>query len=414
MTTDACSQRGQVGRAVDRAERIPSTVASVRDRDVRPPGPVVLALPEDVLATAPGAADLTCASPVVSARPKPTCERPTRSRECARHCCWSGSRGRRRECLADAFARRHDLPGGLRLSSTDLIETATQLRRRRRHRRQSGAGHAHPRCRRPPVIGERLGEITTTATRYPRHRCRRRPDPRPSGGRGAWPVYQPAVAIAATPAAFLAALAKFPALPGERWRASTMAAHAEYEAWRMPRPVPATWISGSRPLAGRAASRRRQYSQRCRQLQRRGCTVSTLSPTGDANSRRTRARWATAFPPRWPQSSCIRSERRFVERRRLLLMNGQELATAVQNGANVVFVVIDNGMYGTIGCIRSDAIQRVVAAVSSNPDFAALARAFGRMAKRAAHGSSRRPSSVRSTPGCPPCSTWCDPAGADR
>ena len=30
------------------------------------------------------------------------------------------------------------------------------------------------------------------------------------------------------------------------------------------------------------------------------------------------------------------------------LMNGQELATAVQYGAGVVFVVVDNGMYGTI------------------------------------------------------------------
>ena len=30
------------------------------------------------------------------------------------------------------------------------------------------------------------------------------------------------------------------------------------------------------------------------------------------------------------------------------LMNGQELATAVQYGLAVIFVVIDNGMYGTI------------------------------------------------------------------
>jgi acetolactate synthase-1/2/3 large subunit len=60
------------------------------------------------------------------------------------------------------------------------------------------------------------------------------------------------------------------------------------------------------------------------------------------------------------------------------LMNGQELATAVQYGINVVFVVIDNGMYGTI---RMHQERRYPARVSGtdlvNPEFAALARAYG-------------------------------------
>jgi acetolactate synthase-1/2/3 large subunit len=59
-------------------------------------------------------------------------------------------------------------------------------------------------------------------------------------------------------------------------------------------------------------------------------------------------------------------------------MNGQELATAVQYGAAVVFVVIDNGMYGTI---RMHQEREYPARVSGtdlvNPDFAALARAYG-------------------------------------
>ena len=60
------------------------------------------------------------------------------------------------------------------------------------------------------------------------------------------------------------------------------------------------------------------------------------------------------------------------------LMNGQELATAVQYGLPVVFVVIDNGMYGTI---RMHQERHYPARVSGtdlrNPDFAALARAYG-------------------------------------
>jgi len=59
-------------------------------------------------------------------------------------------------------------------------------------------------------------------------------------------------------------------------------------------------------------------------------------------------------------------------------MNGQELATAVQYGARVVFVVIDNGMYGTIRMHQERRYPgRVVGSGLSNPDFAALARAFG-------------------------------------
>jgi acetolactate synthase-1/2/3 large subunit len=60
------------------------------------------------------------------------------------------------------------------------------------------------------------------------------------------------------------------------------------------------------------------------------------------------------------------------------LMNGQELATAVQYGLAVVFVVVDNGMYGTIRMHQERNYPgRVSATDLVNPDFAALARAYG-------------------------------------
>ena len=59
-------------------------------------------------------------------------------------------------------------------------------------------------------------------------------------------------------------------------------------------------------------------------------------------------------------------------------MTGQELATAVQYGANVVAVIADNGSYGTIRMHQEREYPgRVVATDLRNPDFAAYARAFG-------------------------------------
>jgi acetolactate synthase I/II/III large subunit len=60
------------------------------------------------------------------------------------------------------------------------------------------------------------------------------------------------------------------------------------------------------------------------------------------------------------------------------LMNGQEFATAVQYGIAVVVLVVDNGMYGTIRMHQERAYPgRVSATRLTNPDFAAYARAFG-------------------------------------
>jgi acetolactate synthase-1/2/3 large subunit len=60
------------------------------------------------------------------------------------------------------------------------------------------------------------------------------------------------------------------------------------------------------------------------------------------------------------------------------LMNGQELATAAQYGADLLVIIADNGSYGTIRMHQErDYPKRVSATELKNPDFAALARAFG-------------------------------------
>ncbi|ANK13325.1 thiamine pyrophosphate-binding protein [Erythrobacter neustonensis] len=60
------------------------------------------------------------------------------------------------------------------------------------------------------------------------------------------------------------------------------------------------------------------------------------------------------------------------------LMNGQELATAAQYGANLIVVIIDNGAYGTIRMHQEREYPgRVSATTLVNPDFAALGAAYG-------------------------------------
>lgn len=60
------------------------------------------------------------------------------------------------------------------------------------------------------------------------------------------------------------------------------------------------------------------------------------------------------------------------------MMNGQELVTAIQYELPILIVVVDNGMYGTIRLHQERKYPgRVVGTDLHSPDFAALARAYG-------------------------------------
>lgn len=64
-------------------------------------------------------------------------------------------------------------------------------------------------------------------------------------------------------------------------------------------------------------------------------------------------------------------------------MSSQELATAAQYGAKVLFIVINNNMLGTIRMHQEREFpERVYATDLVNPDFVALARAYGLAAER--------------------------------
>ena len=60
------------------------------------------------------------------------------------------------------------------------------------------------------------------------------------------------------------------------------------------------------------------------------------------------------------------------------LMNGQELATAVQHGAKTIIVLLNNGMYGTIRMHQErEYPQHVSGSNLQNPNFSVLAQAYG-------------------------------------
>jgi acetolactate synthase-1/2/3 large subunit len=74
------------------------------------------------------------------------------------------------------------------------------------------------------------------------------------------------------------------------------------------------------------------------------------------------------------------------------LMNGQELATAVQYGAKTIIVLLNNSMFGTIRMHQErEYPQHVSGSQLRNPDFAALARAYGYASLRITHTAEFEP-----------------------
>jgi len=62
------------------------------------------------------------------------------------------------------------------------------------------------------------------------------------------------------------------------------------------------------------------------------------------------------------------------------LMTGNEIATALQYGANPIMIISDNSMYGTIGMhsyVRYPERPFMAGTRLTNPDFAQWARSFG-------------------------------------
>ncbi len=374
---------------IDRAERIPEYVAhAYRVAMSGRPGPVVLALPEDMLTSRAVAADppyivATAAAPPTDAVDAAQALLRTALRPLV---LVGGSRWNAAACDALArFSGEASLPVACAFRHQDLFDN-----RHPNYAGDVGIGinpKLAARVREADVllvIGERLGETTTSG-----YTLLDVPAPRQAlihvhpGADELGRVYQPHLAIAATPEAFLAAIdgraARRSAIAPE---ASAETAHAEYEAWRAPRPVPGAvdlwqivrWLDGRLPDDAIVTNGAGNFATWMHRLYRYRGFRTQLAPYSGSMGYGVPAAIAAKLvhPQRmvvsWNGDGCF-------------LMNGQELATAIQHDLAVVFVVIDNGMYGTIRMHQErNYPSRVSGTALVNPDFAALARAY------AAHG----------------------------
>ncbi|HWJ58765.1 MAG TPA: thiamine pyrophosphate-dependent enzyme, partial [Sphingomicrobium sp.] len=104
---------------------------------------------------------------------------------------------------------------------------------------------------------------------------------------------------------------------------------------------------------------------------RYGCMPSQLAPTSGTMGYGVPAAVAAALRYKDRPVVAVAGDGDF-------LMNGQELATAAQYGADVLVILVDNGAYGTIRMHQErEYPERVSATGLANPDFARLAEAFG-------------------------------------
>jgi len=370
---------------IDRADRIPEYVAhAYRLAMSGRPGPVVLALPEDMLSSRASCADAPRVA-AVPAAPGPEQLALVRSALANAHAplvLVGGSRWDASACAAlQTFSETHTLPVAAAFRHQDLFDN-----RHPHYAGDVGIGinpQLAARVRDADVLlvlGERLGEMTTSGytlldVPIPRQQLIHvHPSPDEIGR-----VYQPEVAIAATPGAFLAAMNALPSFTRPAWRELVQDAHAAYEAWRAPRPVPGDvdlwqivrWMDERLPDDAILTNGAGNYTGWLHRLFRYRGFRTQLTPYNGAMGYGVPSAIAAkaVHPARmvisWNGDGCFQ-------------MNGQELATAVQYGLAVIFVVIDNAMYGTI---RMHQERNYPARVSGtdlvNPDFAALARAYG-------------------------------------
>ena len=370
---------------IDRAERIPEYVArAFRVALSGRPGPVVLALPEDMLSDR---ADTVDALPVAIGRVVPAAQQIAQLRALLaaskRPLVIVGGSGWTSEACAKLlrFVEANALPVACAFRNQDLVDNE--------HPHYAGdVGIAiNPKLAARMrdadvllVIGERLGEMVTggysllvpPASMQPLIHVH-------PGAEELGRVYQPVLAIEASIPAFAEAVAAIDPVAAQAWQGSAAQAHADYLAWQTPRPV-----ASALDLWQVVAALRRRLPDDAIVTNGAGNYTGWLSRLFRYRRYRTQLgpyNGAMGYGvPSAIAAKLVHPERVVVSWNGdgCFLMNGQELATAAQYRANVVFIVVDNGMYGTIRMHQEREYPgRVYATDLANPDFAALARAYG-------------------------------------
>ncbi|MGF3022140.1 thiamine pyrophosphate-binding protein [Methylobacterium aquaticum] len=377
---------------IDSADRLPELIArAFHVATAGRPGPVVIALPEDMLTETATVADAPAFRPVET--------HPALSQMVALQTMlaqadkpfailggsrWSAEAVRRFARFADLFSlpvacsfrRQGHFPADHRCYAGDL-----------------GLGVNPTLLARIKdsdlllVVGGRLSEIPSQGYTLldipgPRQRLVHiHPDPEELGR-----VYSPALAINASPTAFAAAIETVQPPRALPWAAGTDDLHAEYLAWSDPTRIT---TPGALQMGGVMAHLREVLP------------ADAILCNGAGNF----ATWVHRF---WPfrahdgqlaptsgsmgygVPAAVGAKRLLPDRTVVVvsgdgdfLMNGQDFATAVQYGLPILVILVDNGMYGTIRMHQEREYPgRVSGTALKNPDFAAYATAFGGYGER--------------------------------
>ncbi|MEO6972613.1 MAG: thiamine pyrophosphate-binding protein [Rhodoferax sp.] len=373
---------------IDDPRRIPEYVARAFATAMNGrPGPVVLVLPEDMLTQTVDAAPLPRVEPVqtfLGAEPlQRLCELLSKAERPLVIVGGSGWTPQSAQAL-QRFAQRWQLPVTNAFRFQDIFDNHDAL-----YAGDVGIG-INPRLAARVkgsdlilAIGPRLGEATTAG-----YTLIESPQPRQklihihASAEELGRVYQAALAINATmnvAALALDALAAPTAIPWQDW---TQACHADYLANLTPHALPGdidvpaivTLLQQHLPPdavltngAGNFASWLHRF------FKHHGLAnglKTQLAPTLGAMGYGVPAGIAAAITSGRVVLT-MAGDGDF-------LMTGQELATAVQHGAKTIIVLLNNGMYGTIRMHQEREYPRHVSGSQlRNPDFAALARAYG-------------------------------------
>lgn len=374
---------------IDRAERIPEYLArAFQVATSGRPGPVVLALPEDMLISRATVAD---AQRYQAVQASPSLEQINTLRDLLAKAqrpllllgggAWVG------DACADIarFAEQNKLPTACAFRFQDLLDN-----RHPQYIGDVGIGINPKLAARVKqadvliVLGPRLGEMTTSgysllSSPVPQQKLIHfHSDPEELGS-----VYQGTLMIASGMPQAARMLAAMEPVDASAWQDSVAEARAELSAFQQEPPI---FQDGKAPLnlwqvvqdvmavlpadtiltngAGNYASwahRFYRYSGRRSQLAPTNGAMGYGVPAGIAAKISAPERTVITFAGDGDY-----------------MMNGQELATAVQYRAGVIILVFNNQMYGTIRMHQErDYPGRVSGTQLHNPDFAALALAYG-------------------------------------
>jgi acetolactate synthase-1/2/3 large subunit len=379
---------------VDQTERLPEYIArafavAMSGR----PGPVVLALPEDMLSAMAEAVDRppvalpeTAATPAQAAAVTDALRRARRPLVVVGGPHWNAQAA---ENLAQ-FAAGWDLPVAVTFRRQDRMDNL--------HPNYVGdlAVGMNPRLGQRLAqadvilaLGTRLGDIPTNgfelldpAGKTPRivhvhaDACEINR------------LWQASPGIVLPAPAMAAALAATPAPNDRPWSDWTRAARADYEAWQNPLETPGKvkleqvicHLRDSLPADAVVTNGAGNYAAFLHRYHRFRLPGTQLAPTSGSMGYGFPAAIAASLEQPGRTVVCMAGDGCFQ-------MTLNEMSTAVQHGATPIVIVADNGRYGTIRMHQERHYPgRVSGTDLANPDFAALARAYGAHGETVADG----------------------------